>query len=170
MKALVLLLSSLLSVTAFAAQPSEITVDTVIELMNQYRAAEGIAPLVEDPRLSQAAEDRMRDMEEIGYWSHESPDGRSPFTWLHARGYVYSSAAENLAAGFETAPLLVSSWMESKGHRANIMARGFEHCGIAIIDGSTRGPATGKSIVVLFGATQYAMPAIVRKTAAVKQP
>jgi uncharacterized protein YkwD len=163
------LLFSLLSTVAFASQPSEITVERVLELMNDYRAEHGIAPLVVDPRLSQAAEDRMRDMEEIGYWSHESPEGRSPFTWLHVRGYVYSTAAENLAAGFETAPLLVSSWMESPGHRANIMGRDFEHCGIAIIDGSTRGPATGKSIVVLFGASKYAMPEIVRKTA-VKRP
>jgi uncharacterized protein YkwD len=100
----------------------------------------------------------MHDMEDLGYWSHESPDGRSPFLWLHSRGYLYSSAAENLAAGFETAPLLVSSWMESPGHRQNIMSADYQHCGIAIIDGSTKGPATGKSIVVLFGSNRRPVP------------
>jgi uncharacterized protein YkwD len=154
--ALVLLL--LASFAALAAPPNEITHDTVLALMNQYRAEDGLPPLSEEPRLVLAAEDRMRDMEELAYWSHESPDGRSPFVWLHSRGYLYTFAAENLAAGFETAPVLVSSWMESPGHRANIMSRDYEHCGIAIIDGSTKGPATGKSIVVLFGSSRRAVP------------
>jgi uncharacterized protein YkwD len=60
-------------------------------------------------------------------------------------------AAENLANGFETARLLVESWMESPGHRANILGPSYSDCGIAIIEGSTKGPARGKSIVVLFG-------------------
>lgn len=161
--ALVLLLLSFLPAAAYALQPNEITVETVVALMNEYRAGRSLPPLSADPRLTLAAEDRMRDMEELAYWSHESPDGRSPFLWLHSRGYLYTAAAENLAAGFETAPLLVSSWMESKGHRENIMSRDYEHCGIAIIDGSTKGPATGKSIVVMFGSNRRALPS--QKTA-----
>src|SRR4051812_17907070 len=102
MKPLVLLLVSLcLASPLLAAQPSEITVDSVLALMNEYRAEQGLAPLAIEPRLTLAAEDRMHDMEDLGYWSHESPDGRSPFLWLHSRGYLYSFAAENLAAGFE---------------------------------------------------------------------
>ena len=98
-----------------------------------------------------AAEDRMREMIEIGYWSHESPEGRSPFFWLALRGYRFGFAGENLARGFETAQLLVDSWMESKGHRENIMSANFADCGIAVLEGSTTGRASGKSIVVLFG-------------------
>jgi uncharacterized protein YkwD len=60
-----------------------------------------------------------------------------------------------------TARLLVQSWMESHGHRANILSTDYEDCGIAIIDGSTLGPATGKSIVVMFGRKSVA-PANVR--------
>ena len=78
----------------------------------------------------------------------------SPFVWLTLRNYQYAAAAENLAAGFETARLLVASWMESPGHRANIIGAEFRDVGIAIIEGSTKGPAMGKSIVVLFGAKQ----------------
>jgi uncharacterized protein YkwD len=145
------------------AQSNEINTANVIALMNEYRAEKGLPPLSESRQLTQAASDRMRHMEDLGYWSHNAPDGMSPFVWLMARDYAYSAAAENLASGFETARLLVESWMESPGHRDNIMGADFEHCGIAIIEGSTLGPATGKSIVVLFGAPQ-------RTVTAAKQP
>jgi uncharacterized protein YkwD len=135
-------------------ESNEINTANVIALMNEYRAEKGLPPLSENPQLTRAAGDRMRHMEELGYWSHNAPDGMSPFVWLMARDYAYSAAAENLASGFETARLLVQSWMESPGHRDNIMGTEFEHCGIAIIEGSTMGPATGKSIVVLFGKPQ----------------
>jgi uncharacterized protein YkwD len=69
---------------------------------------------------------------------------------------------ENLATGFETARLLVQSWMESPGHRANIMSSDYEDCGVAIIDGSTTGPANGKAIVVLFGRQQDAARVVAR--------
>ncbi|HUP62677.1 MAG TPA: CAP domain-containing protein [Thermoanaerobaculia bacterium] len=131
---------------------SQITRERVIELMNAYRAEVGLPPLREDARLNKAAEDRMRDMEDQAYWSHESPAGVSPFAWITARGYSYNAAAENLATGFETAGLLVASWMESPGHRASILSPDFHDCGIAIIDGATTGPSTGRSVVVLFGA------------------
>jgi uncharacterized protein YkwD len=145
---------------ASATEPSnEITAANVLRLMNDYRASEGLAPLHSDERLDLAAADRMHNMEEESYWSHQSPRGESPFQWLDRHAYHYRSAGENLAYGFETARLLVQSWMESSGHRANILSSDYEHCGIAIIDGSTLGPASGKSIVVMFGtqsATQVA--------------
>ena len=130
---------------------AEITSQSVLAAMNEYRAKNGLGPLREDPRLDQAATDRMHDMEDLAYWSHESPDGRSPFLWLKPRGYSYRFAGENLAAGFESCELLVSSWMESEGHRANILSQDYDDCGISIIDGSTKGRAAGKSVVVMFG-------------------
>ena len=142
-----------------AEQSNEITPDNVLTLMNEYRAEVGLQPLRHDDRLGRAARDRMRHMEDEGYWSHESPDGLSPFVWVSLREYPYATAAENLAAGFETARLLVLSWMESPGHRANILAEQFLDVGIAIIEGSTKGPAMGKSIVVLFGGKQNALTA-----------
>ena len=148
-----LFLALFLSTSAFASSSptNVITRENVLALMNAYRAELNLAPLREDPRLDRAAEDRMRDMENNLYWAHQSPDGVSPFVWLSARDYYYKAAAENLAAGFETANFLVKSWLESPGHRENILSPEFEDCGIAIIDGATTGRATGKSIVVLFG-------------------
>ena len=148
-----IVLSLFLSATAFASDgKNAITRENVLALMNEYRAEAGLRPLLLDDQLNLAAEDRMRHMEDNEYWSHESPDGLSPFLWILARSYNYSAAAENLAAGFETARFLVASWIESPGHRENILSPVYEDCGIAIIDGSTKGRATGKSIVVLFGA------------------
>ena len=147
-----LLLALLLAAPLFASDATnEITADNVLAQMNAWRAEAGLAPLRIDPRLAKAAEDRMRDMEDGGWWSHESPSGLSPFTWLMRRDYTFQAAAENLASGFETVRLLVASWMESPGHRDNIMSPVLEDCGIAIIDGATTGRAMGKSVVVLFG-------------------
>ena len=136
-----------------------ITIENVIELMNVERAAYGLHPLAADPRLTQAADDRMQHMEEEGFWAHRSPDGVTPFTWLRVRAYDFERAGENLASGFETARLLVESWMESPGHRANILSPDFADCGIAIIDGSPTGPAVGKSVVVLFGKKRVSIAA-----------
>jgi uncharacterized protein YkwD len=142
------MISTLLA--AAAASAVEITTKSVVDEMNVRRAKAGLAPLREDSRLSQAADDRMRDMEEQGYWNHSDPQGRSPFQWLRPRGYDFSYAGENLASGFETAEIMVDGWMESKGHRENILSPFYSECGVSIIDGATTGRATGRSVVVLF--------------------
>jgi len=150
-----LLLAVAIALPLFAqrvpAMHTDITRSTVIAQMNRVRHDAGLGPLHEDTRLDAAADDRMKDMEDLGYWAHVSPDGRAPFVWFKPHGYNFSNAGENLAAGFETAEVLMDSWMESPGHRENIMSPLYQDCGVAVIDGSTKGRATGKSIVVLFG-------------------
>lgn len=143
-----------LLLVATPALASDITRASVVAAMNEYRAEHHLPPLREDLRLNAAADDRMRDMEDLGYWAHESPDGRSPFTWLAPHGYEFHYAGENLACGFETTELLLTGWMESPGHRDNILSPHFEDCGIAIIDGMTMRRGMGRSIVVMFGATR----------------
>ena len=133
-------------------QSEEITVDAVIAEMNVYRGDHGLPLLQGDQRLHRAAEDRIDDMERQGYWGHYPPDGSSPFLWLPLRGYHYRQAGENLAAGLESLDLLVSSWMSSPGHRANILSPEYADVGIGIIDGGTTGRRSGKSVVVLFAA------------------
>jgi uncharacterized protein YkwD len=156
--ALLLLLVQMPALAADTA--SEITPSNIVAVMNEYRAERGLPPLHEEQRLELAAQDRVKHMEDLGYWAHQAPDGMSPFVWLAAHDYPYSVAAENLAAGFETVGVLVQSWMESPGHRANILTPEFSDCGIAVIEGSTTGPATGKSIVVLFARPQEQAVAI----------
>ena len=82
-----------LAVSAFAGESSnEITAANVLRLMNDYRASAGLAPLHSDERLDLAAADRMHQMEEESFWSHESPRGESPFQWLDRHAYRYRSA------------------------------------------------------------------------------
>jgi uncharacterized protein YkwD len=149
-------LSVIVFLLAFATPlfAAEITPDTVLSEMNAYRTKDGLAPLRFDQRLVLAASDRMQDMEDLQYWAHDAPDGRTPFVWLKPHGYDFRFAGENLATGFETVEVLVQGWMESPGHRANIMSTDYDDVGIAVIDGSTTRRATGKSIVVLFGRTR----------------
>ena len=75
----------LLLLVATPALASDITRASVVAAMNEYRAQHHLPPLREDVRLDAAAGDRMKDMEDQGYWAHESPDGRSPFTWRNCR-------------------------------------------------------------------------------------
>ncbi|MGZ5492409.1 MAG: CAP domain-containing protein [Thermoanaerobaculia bacterium] len=148
MRKVLLLVIVLIGTAAFAA---EITPASVVAEMNLRRALFGLPPLHADVRLEDAAGDRISDMEDQGYWAHISPDGKEPFRWLHPHGYDFHYAGENLASGFETAEVLVDAWMESKGHRQNILSPLYHDCGVAVIEGSTTGRASGKSVVVLFG-------------------
>ncbi len=145
-----LLVLSLLPFPVTASEAERITPASVIGEMNRYRTEAGLAPLRQDDRLQRAAEDRMHEMEQNRYWGHKPPDGSSPFRWLSSEGYDYESAGENLAAGFETVDLLVASWMESPGHRDNILSRDFDQAGVAVIEGGTTGRLMGRSVVVLF--------------------
>lgn len=149
----VLLLTLLLcgSASALTNDVSEITPENVTATMNAHRAAAGLPPLVLNEKLTRAAESRMQDMIEGQWWDHASPEGTSPFVWLAAADYDYLYAAENLAAGFDTTPVLLEAWLESPGHRANVMGARYSDCGVAIIEGTTRGKALGRSVVVLFG-------------------
>jgi uncharacterized protein YkwD len=144
-----------LAVRAFATETTEITPASVAAFMNQQRVQAGLPPLRIDPSLMRAAEARMTDMADGQWWSHLSPDGASPFAHIPL-DYDYAFAAENLAAGFDTAGVLVASWMESPGHRANILGVNYADCGIAVLEGSTLGPAMGKSVVVLFARRKVA--------------
>jgi hypothetical protein len=150
----------LLAVPLFAIdRGSEITVESVLAEVNARRIEAGVDPLQIAPLLQEAAADRMRDMEELEYWNHVAPDGRSPFLFVHSRGYQFAYAAENLATGFETAEVMVTGWMESKGHRENMLSPLYTECGIAIIDGSTVRRSVGRSVVILFARPQSPVPA-----------
>lgn len=163
MRTLLVLLVLFLPIVAVADAHDAITVDSVVTGMNEARASAGLPPLRLDPRLAAAAADRMQHMEEEGFWSHESPSGMTPFVWVKMRAYDFRKVGENLAAGFETSTVLMDSWMESRGHRENILSADYEDCGIAIIDGSTRGPARGRSVVVLFGRKRHTVESLVTR-------
>ena len=103
----------------------------VIDLINGERAAAGLQPLIEDPFLTEAA--RVRCGEITYDFSHVRPDGLSCFTVLRQAGANYTRAGENIAIGHTSPAQVVKAWMDSPGHRANIMDPNFMKIGVAAL-------------------------------------
>lgn len=130
----------------------ELDAAAVLAEMNAYRASQGLRPLALDPRLVQAASDRATDMFARHYFNHVSPDGAQPFDAALRRGYDYVKIGENLAAGQRSAREVVADWMQSPGHRANVLEPSFADCGIAIVAGRPDvAGARGYTFVALYG-------------------
>jgi uncharacterized YkwD family protein len=102
----------------------------VLTLTNQERAKAGLKPLATDAKLMNAAREKSTDMRTNKYFSHTSPTLGSPFDRMKELGITYKAAAENIAMGQQSASEVVKAWMESPGHRANIMNGNFTHIGI----------------------------------------
>ena len=92
----------------------------VVRLVNVARAGAGCRALRVDVHLTAAARLHSEDMARRNYFSHTSLDGRSPWDRIRAQGYAYGSA-ENIAAGQRTPAAVMTAWMNSPGHRANIL-------------------------------------------------
>ncbi|GAA0921680.1 CAP domain-containing protein [Nonomuraea longicatena] len=118
------------SATPTAGPGSDIE-DEVVRLTNAARASGGCKPLVHDAKLHKAAEGHSADMAAKGYFDHTGRDGRSPADRIRAAGFSPVSAwGENIAMGQRTAAAVVDGWMNSPGHKANIMNCGFTHIGV----------------------------------------
>lgn len=102
----------------------------LIRLINKERQQAGLAPLIEQAQLTMAARLHSQDMACNDYFSHDSPSTGSLVDRITAQGYSYSSLGENIAAGYTSPADVVASWMNSSGHRANILEPGFTQIGI----------------------------------------
>ena len=102
----------------------------VIELTNAERAKEGLAALQADTKLMQSARLKSDDMAKNNYFDHTSPTYGSPFDQMKSLGISYKSAGENIAQGQKTPEEVVQAWMDSPGHRANIMNASYTHIGV----------------------------------------
>ncbi|HEX6178213.1 MAG TPA: CAP domain-containing protein [Thermoanaerobaculia bacterium] len=127
-----------------------VSAQALVDAMNRQRAAYGLGPLRLNDSLSLAATDRVADMFEQRYFDHVAPDGTQPFVWMQRRGYDYRTAGENLAVGYTTADRVVSGWMNSPGHRANILGRSFDEIGIAVANGAPLRGYGGPTVVALY--------------------
>jgi uncharacterized YkwD family protein len=103
---------------------------------NEKRAANGLKPFILHIKLSQVARDKSKDMLDKQYFNHDSPTYGSPFKMMKDYGIHYSYAGENIAAGHPTPVNVVNGWMDSPGHRANILNKSFTHIGIGYIKGN----------------------------------
>lgn len=94
--------------------------DQVVSLVNSFRTDAGCGPVTVDDRLTAAAQGHAEDMSERGYFSHDSLDGRTFDQRIRDAGYP-SPGAENIARGARTAEQVMQMWMDSDGHRRNIL-------------------------------------------------
>jgi uncharacterized YkwD family protein len=123
------------------AQPSEASgfVKQVIDLTNKERKKNGLGALKADGELSNVAEMKSEDMKDKNYFSHTSPTYGSPFEMMQNFGVDYSSAAENIAVGQESPQSVVNAWMNSPGHRKNILNGQLTHIGVGIAKDGSQG-------------------------------
>ncbi|RID85901.1 SCP-like extracellular protein [Mesobacillus zeae] len=105
-------------------------VQQVIDLTNEQRTKNGLPALKGDAKLSSVAQKKSADMQQKGYFSHTSPTYGSPFDMMRDFGVSYRSAGENIAQGQQTPQEVVNAWMNSEGHRKNILSRDFTHIGV----------------------------------------
>ena len=106
----------------------------VVNLTNNERAKAGLQALQIDTKLTQSAQAKSQDMKDKNYFSHTSPTYGSPFDQMKSFGVSYKSAAENIAMGQRTAAEVVDGWMNSPGHKANIMNASYTHIGVGLSD------------------------------------
>lgn len=105
----------------------------VVELVNAERASRGLSALTYDWELSRVARYKSQDMKDKGYFSHQSPTYGSPFQMMKSFGISYKSAGENIARGYATPEAVVNGWMNSSGHRANILNASYTHIGVGYV-------------------------------------
>ena len=105
----------------------------VVRLVNQYRAQNGLQPLKENWELSRVARYKSQDMVDNRYFSHASPTYGSPSQMIRAFGLPFRSAGENIAYGQRTPQAVVDAWMNSSGHRANILNASYTQIGVGYV-------------------------------------
>ena len=105
----------------------------VIRLVNEIRQQNGLRPLAANWELSRVARYKSQDMRDNGYFSHNSPTYGTPFQMLSAFGLSYRTAGENIAKGYASPQAVVNGWMNSSGHRANILNASYTQIGVGYV-------------------------------------
>lgn len=129
---------------------SAVITSVLVDLTNTNRLSQNISPLIFNDTLAYSAQLKANDMSEKSYFAHTSPEGKSPWYWFTQGGYKFIYAGENLAVNFIDSDDVVTAWMNSAGHRANILNGNFTEIGIAIAPGTYNGRES-IYVVQLFG-------------------
>ncbi|MCH5187903.1 MAG: hypothetical protein J1F63_05825 [Oscillospiraceae bacterium] len=111
----------------------------VLELVNEERAKEGLGPLKLDKDLCAVAKMHCDDMAKRNFFDHINPDGKSPFDRMNDYGIFYMAAGENIASGQRSPEAVMNAWMNSPGHRANILSEDFGKIGVGYAEGGKYG-------------------------------
>lgn len=147
------------------AYATSMSVSGLLQQTNSHRGANGVPSLGLNGQLNAAAQNKANDMASRNYWSHNTPEGSPPWIFVDAQGYDYKKIGENLAAGFADEASTINGWMNSAGHRANMLDTAFTEVGFGFANNANYTSAGGgpMTIVVAFygqpvGASQPAPP------------
>lgn len=105
----------------------------VIRLVNDIRKQNGLSPLTANWELSRVARYKSQDMVDNRYFAHSSPTYGTPFEMMRAFGLSFRTAGENIAYGYATPQKVVDGWMNSSGHRANILNASYKQIGVGYV-------------------------------------
>lgn len=111
----------------------------VLDLVNQERAKNGVGKLTLSNELTHVANLKAQDMRDKNYFSHNSPTYGTPFEMLQQFGVKYSYAGENIAGGQKTPEAVMKDWLNSSGHRANILNKNYTELGVGYVKGGQYG-------------------------------
>lgn len=133
---------------------TDMSISTLLSDTNTQRQSNSLAGLSLNEQLDQAAQAKANDMATRDYWSHNTPDGATPWTFIINAGYQYQTAGENLAYGFDTSDATVTAWMNSPEHRDNILNNTYTDVGFGVANAANY-QGTGPETVVV---AMYASP------------
>lgn len=154
-----LVVNSLWSHQTVLGATSDFSGHSLLSDTNAQRSKDNESSLDLNSQLSAAAQAKANDMAQKDYWSHNSPDGRTPWSFITTAGYHYQAAGENLAYGFSNAGDAVDGWMNSPGHRANILNANYKDVGFGVAQSPNyqgNGPET--IVVAEYGEPAEAAP------------
>jgi len=130
----VALAAVLMSAPAAADMP-----DAMLAAVNAYREEHGLRPLEADPVLANAAQAHAENLAATATFSHEGPDGSTLAERVDRAGYLYRVIAENIAAGRRTAAETLAQWIDSEGHRRNLLLADVRQAGVGFVDARAEG-------------------------------
>ncbi len=116
-----------------AQKPDMSVANQILSIVNKERAANGLPALTLDTQLCTAAQAKAEDMKAKNYFSHTSPTYGSPFEMMKKFGISYRAAGENIAKGQKTPQAVMSAWMNSDGHRKNILGKSYTQLGVGYV-------------------------------------
>ncbi len=106
----------------------------VLDLVNEERQAQGLDPLEFSVEVSEVARAKSQDMADSNYFDHQSPNYGSPFQMMESFGVNFMAAGENIAMGQRSPEEVMNGWMNSEGHRKNILHDQFTHLGVGYVE------------------------------------
>lgn len=140
---------------------TNISISGLVAGTNAQRSANGLGALTLNAQLNQAAAAKAADMAANDYWAHTSPSGLTPWYFVSNTGYSYQTAGENLAYGFVTTDDTITGWMNSPGHRANILNGSYQEVGFATLDiPNFQGTGPQTLVVAIYAQPLYASVAV----------